>query len=249
MRGEYVNYQNLIIEMEDKVVTLTLNRPDQRNALSSALRAELKAFMGSQLDAVNAVVVTGAGAAFCAGMDLKEKVGFNEGREQWSLFRELFNVDTVFIAAVNGPARGAGLTLVNACDLAVAEPSADFGLPQLAHGIYGGVATAMLQLSLPRKIVGEMVLTGLPISAERAREAGLINRVSEPGRALETAKALARHIADHDPRVLSIAKQMLHTVPFDDAKRQASIREASYFTLLNSPIPEDRVVETRYSGK
>ena len=237
----------MIVEMDDRVATLTLNRPDQRNALSRALRDELRDFLKNRLGSCDAVVLTGAGPAFCAGMDLKEPVGYNEGEEQWSLFKELFNIDTVFIAALNGPARGAGLTIVAACDLAIAEPTANFGMPQITHGIYGGVAATMLQLSIPRKIVGEMVLTGLPITADRACEAGLINVVSEPGEALTMAQSLAKRIAGFRPEAVSTVKQMLQRVPFDDAKREASVREAKLMTLLAGPLPDDRKIDTKYA--
>jgi enoyl-CoA hydratase/carnithine racemase len=239
-------YENIAVKEDGDVAIVTLNRPEQRNALSRALRNEFKAFLKNDLDRFNAVVLTGAGPAFCAGMDLKEPVGFGEGQEQWGFFKELFNTDVVFIAAINGPARGAGLTFVSACDLAIADPSANFGMPQITHGIYGGVASTMLSLSLPRKVVGEMVLTGLPLSVERAKEIGLINAVSEPGKSLDVALALAKRIAGFKPEVLSVAKRLLHTLPFDDAKREASLKEVRLL-LLQAIAPDDRRIETQYS--
>lgn len=241
-----MEYQNIAVEEDGNIAIVTLNRPEQRNALSRALRDEFKAFLHNDLERFNAVVLTGAGPAFCAGMDLKEPVGFDEGSEQWGFFKKLFNTDTVFIAAVNGPARGAGLTFVSACDLAIADPSANFGMPQITHGIYGGVAATMLELSLPRKIVGEMVLTGAPLSVERAKEVGLINAVSDPGESVTTAVALAKHIAGFDPGILSIAKRLLHTVPHDDAKREASLKEVRLLSLM-ALAPEDRKIKTQYS--
>ncbi len=243
-----MNYENLIVEIEDSVATITLNRPEQRNALSGALRAEFKDFVENRLDGVNAVVVTGAGPAFCAGMDLKEPVGHNEGKEQWSFFKLLFNTNTIFIAALNGPVRGAGLTLVSACDMAIADPSVNFALPQITHGIYGGVAAAMLHLSLPKKVVMEMTITGLPISAERAREVGLINTIAEPGEYLNMAKALAKRIAGFKPEVLGIAKHMAQSVPVDDAGRELALKEARLATLLSRPLQEDKVIDTEYGG-
>lgn len=243
-----MTYSNLIVEIEDEVATVTLNRPDQRNALNRAIRDELKHFLDNEARNVKVAVVTGAGPAFCAGMDLKEPVGRNEGKEQWSFFKVLFNADTIFIAALNGPVVGAGQTLVAACDLAIADPSVNFSLPQITHGIYGGVAAAMLHVYLPKKVVAEMVLTGLPLSAERAREVGLINAIAEPGEYLEVAKKLAKRIAGFNQAALDTAKHVIKNVPADDAVREAALKEVRLGTLTNFQVREDRVIDTRYGG-
>lgn len=243
-----MDYENLIVDIDGNVATISLNRPEKRNALSANLRAEFKDLLFNHLDTVNVAVITGAGPAFCAGMDLSEPVGHREGHEQWSFFKELFNCNTLFIAALNGPVVGAGNTLVSACDLAIAEPSVTFSLPQITHGIYGGVAAAMLHLSLPKKVVAEMVLTGLPITAERARELGLVNTVAEPGNCLNMAQTLARRIGGFEPKVLNIAKQVLQTIPIDDADREAALKEVRLATLMSQPMPDDKVIDTQYKG-
>ncbi len=244
-----MNYENLIIEIDNQVAVITLNRPKQRNALSGALRAEFKDFLANKPEDIRVAVVTGAGPAFCAGMDLKEPVGHNEGKEQWSFFKELFNSSTIFIAALNGPVVGAGNTLVSACDLAVADSSATFALPQITHGIYGGVAAAMLHLSFPKKVIAEMALTGLPLSAERAREIGLVNAIAEPGEYLTMAKALAKRIAGFNTEALGTAKHVIQNVPVDDADREAALKEVKLGTLSSAPLREDRVIDTKYGGQ
>lgn len=243
-----MNYENILVEKDENTATVTLNRPEQRNALNRALRDEFKDFLANLAEDTKAVVVTGAGPAFCAGMDLKEPVGHNEGREQWAFFKQLFNCQTIFIAALNGPTVGAGNTLLAACDLAVAEPTANLALPQIRHGIYGGVAAGMLHLALPKKVIAEMVLTGLPLSADRARELGLINAVSEPDQCLTTAKKLAKHIAGFDRLVLNTAKHVIQNVPHNDGDREASLKEVRLGQLLNFPITPDNVIDTEYGG-
>ncbi|MEO0439028.1 MAG: enoyl-CoA hydratase/isomerase family protein [Pseudomonadota bacterium] len=243
------SFKQIQVAVAGDVATVTLDRPEQRNALSQALREELKEFLERFAPLVKVVVITGAGKAFCAGMDLKEKVGFREGEQQWGFFRSLFDADTVFVGAVNGSARGAGLTLISACDIAFAEPEADFGLPQITHGIYGGVATTMLQLSLPKKVVAELVLTGIPMSSSRAVDVGLINHVSPPGEALAMAQKIAARIASFEGRTLKIAKQMIKSLPYDDAARESAMRATRLATLENVPIAEDRVIDTRFGPK
>ena len=153
-----MDYEHLIAEVDNGIATLTLDRPDQRNALNRQLRNELKDFIHNRLSDVQVVIITGKGPVFCAGMDLKETVGFGEGQDQWSLFRDLFNTDRIVIGALNGPAVGAGITMTCACDLVVADPSVKFALPQITHGIYGGVAIPMLHFKIPKNVVAEMTL-------------------------------------------------------------------------------------------
>jgi len=241
-------FEHLRVDYAGKVAAVTLNRPDQRNALNRKIRQEFKQLLDESLDDIKVIVVTGAGPSFCAGMDLKEPVGHGEGRDQWSFFKQLFNSPKIFIAALNGPVVGAGATLVAACDLAIAEPNASFALPQITHGIYGGVAAAMLHLSLPKKVVAEMALTGVPLPADRARELGLINYVSEPGAGLADALKMAERIAGFDQAALNIAKHVIQNVPVDDAAREAALKEVKLGQFLSAPLPDDRVIDTKYGG-
>lgn len=228
-------YEQIVVEVEDRVATITLNRPEKRNALSIALRDEIRDFMATQMAPLHAVVVTGAGTGFCAGMDLDETLGFGEANEQWSFFKSIYDCDTVFIAAVNGPARGAGMTLIAACDLAIADPSATFGLPEIGHGFYGSVASPMVQLATNTKIAAEMVLTGQPISAEKAEQACLVNRLAAPGALMADAKAIAQHLSGLNRETLATAKRALRTVPFDADDRQHAVDNANALNRKQFP--------------
>lgn len=236
----------IIIDRQGAVAIITLNRPDRKNALNREMRETFRRFLANETGDVKVAVITGAGDTFCAGMDLSEPIGHGEGRDQWSLFKQLFNSRIVFIAAINGPCIGAGQTIVSACDLAIADPSVYFALPQITHGFYGGVAAAMLHVALPKKVVAEMSLTGEPLSAERAREVGLINRLSEPGEFLNDARALADKIAGYDDRVLKVAKDVIINLPDNDADREAAVREVKLATLDNLRKVPDAVPETRH---
>ncbi len=244
-----MNYEMLSVDINDGVAVITMNRPQQRNALNRRMRDEFRHFLNEDAARVKVAVVTGAGAVFCAGMDLKEPIGRGEGEDQWGFFRRLFNSPTVFIGALNGPVVGAGLTFLTAFDLAVADPTAVFSLPQVKIGIFGGVAATMLHLYVPKKVIAEMSLTGIPLSAERAREVGMINSVSAPGQYLDDAKALAAHIARFDQNVLRVGKHVIQNLPMADDDRNRAVEVVRAGTELNMPVTEDRVLDTRYSGK
>jgi len=180
----------LLAEVSDGgVMTLTLNRPGQFNALSGALIAELQ----SRLDAVAAdrsvrvVILQANGRGFCAGHDLKEIRAMSEVADVESLFarcsRMMMTITKLpqpVIAKVHGLATAAGCQLVATCDLAVASTAATFATPGVNIGAFCSTPSVALGRAVGRKHAMEMLLTGEPITAERAREIGLVNRVVAP---------------------------------------------------------------------
>jgi enoyl-CoA hydratase/carnithine racemase len=177
--------KNLLIEPDGGIIRLTLNRPERRNALSFELLTELERALGSiAADSRARVVVLGArGPAFCSGHDLAEMVGRAE-----VAYHELFTLCSrvmlglralpqPVIARVQGVATAAGCQLVAACDLAVAGDEASFATPGVKIGLFCTTPMVPLIRAIPSKPALEMLLTGAPISAERARELGLVNRV------------------------------------------------------------------------
>jgi len=214
----------------DGVATLTLNRPERRNALS----AELVDALIAALDAVDAdpgvrvVVLTGAGKGFCAGGDLAGGLGGGEGalaaHRARGRFAEVLakipRLRSPVIAAVNGDALGGGFGLAVGCDLVVVDREARLGTPEIRVGLFPMVIVAVLQRNVPRKPLMEMILEGQRIDAERALELGLVNRVAEPEQALAEATALARRLAARSPAVLALGKAAFYRVadqPFEDA--------------------------------
>lgn len=209
-------------EDDDGVAVLFLNRPERRNALSGAL---VEALIGSLEAAgadpgVRAVVLAGRGVAFCAGGDLADGMGQSggflgghEGRGRFARLMELLpKLRPPVIAAVHGDALGGGCGLVAACDLAVADPAARLGTPEIKLGLFPWIILAALQRDVPRKALLEIVLTGDKLDAARARELGLVNRVSEPGQALAEARALAGRIAALSPAIVGLGKAAFHRI-------------------------------------
>lgn len=175
----------LTVETISGVTRLTLNRPERRNALSEAMLTDLgQALDRIAEDAQTRVVVLGAaGPVFCSGHDLGEMVGRTE-TEYGTLFtrcsrvmQQLRQLPQPVIARVQGLATAAGCQLVAACDLAVATTEARFATPGVKIGLFCSTPMVPLVRAVPAKVAMEMLLTGIPLSAERALEVGLINRV------------------------------------------------------------------------
>jgi len=177
--------KNLLVEPDSGIVRLTLNRPERRNALSFELLAELERALGMiAADPTARVVVLGArGRVFCSGHDLAEMIGRTEEayRELFALCsRVMLGLRTLpqpVIARVQGVATAAGCQLVAASDLAVAGDEATFATPGVKIGLFCTTPMVPLVRAIPGKPALEMLLTGAPISAQRARELGLVNRV------------------------------------------------------------------------
>lgn len=221
----------LKIEREEPIAIVTLNRPDQLNALNAPLRLAIGAAF-SELEAdprIRAVIVTGAGRAFCAGMDLKEIGGGGDGitgydlsvRGQDEMRHGIENFSGPVIAAVNGAAATAGFELALACDVIFVARGAKFLDTHARVGIVPGWG---LSQRLPRLIginrAKELSLSGNALTAERAYDWGLANRVCEPERLLDEAKALARDMCGCVPGVMEQVKRMIDTgysMHFDDA--------------------------------
>ena len=198
----------------DGVLVITLNRPEVRNAIDSALSLGVLAALRA-LDAdkdLRVGVLTGAGGTFCAGMDLKAFAasGLPEGIDD--VLRH--GCRKPLVAAVEGVAVGGGLELALIADLLVAASDARLGSPEVKFGLFpGGGALLRLPRHLPQSIVTELALTGEPLSAESAFAHGLVVRLCEPGQALDTALELARAIARNAPLGVDAALRLLRMAP------------------------------------
>jgi len=212
-------YDNLQLVVEERVATLTVNRPAQMNALNGATLMDLLAALGevSASDAVASVVLTGAGEkAFVAGADISEMAGF--GPQHARAFAELGHrvcfaieeIDKPVIAAVNGFALGGGCELALACDFIYASRNAKFGQPEVSLGVIPGFGgTQRLLRRLGKGIAKELILTGQTIDAEEAHRLGLCNAVFEPADLLPRARDAARKIAGKGPLAVAQAKRAL----------------------------------------
>ena len=198
------------------VVGLTLNRPNQYNALSRELLARLQAELDAIKDdpAVRVVVITGAGRAFCAGHDLKEMAGERERAKLVELFGacskmmlSLTRLPQPVIALVDGIATAAGCQLVAACDLALATTNARFATSGIKYGLFCSTPMVALSRNVPRKPALEMLLTGDFIEADDALRLGLVNQVVAPDRLDEAFDALLARLLDKPPEVLGLGKR------------------------------------------
>lgn len=223
-----MKYEFFEITEFDRYCCLTINRPAKKNALNSQMRQDLMHFLSVCEDRYHAVVLTGVGDAFSSGADLSEGNGptLKSGEEFWELTNGVYESKTIFIAAVNGSARGGGLSLVNACDLAFASPEATFGVPEVNFGVYAGISGPTTQLVAPKKLVSKMLLTGEAISAEEAEQAYLINEVVSADQLLKVAYSYAEKLASFDKQTLGSIKMGTNNIPFgrkirDEAKTLA----------------------------
>ncbi|MDB5629570.1 MAG: enoyl-CoA hydratase [Tardiphaga sp.] len=229
----------LLRQAEGAVAVLTLNRPAARNSLSEGLIAELHAALDAIRDdaAVRAVVIAASGSAFSSGHDLKEltarRADADRGRAFFAamitacsaMMQAIVTLPKPVIAAVQGVATAAGCQLVASCDLAVASDAARFATPGVDIGLFCSTPMVALSRNVPRKQAMEMLLTGDMISAERAREIGLVNRVVGAGLARDAAIALALHIAAKSAHTVKIGKAAFYRqaeMPLAEAYRFAS---------------------------
>ncbi len=205
---------DVLIDYEPGLIIITINRPDQRNAVNSAVSHGVCAAV-DELDAredLRVGILTGAGGNFCAGMDLK---AFLRGESVRVEGRGLLGIALTpprkpLIAAVEGYALAGGFEAVLACDLTVAARNAQFGLPEVKRGL-AAAAGGLLRLPrlIPPRIAMELALTGDFLGAERAAALGLVNLLSEPGGALALAKQLAARIIANAPLSIAASKRVL----------------------------------------
>ncbi len=203
-------------ERREAVAILTLNRPDKRNALNAALRAELIGALddlGGD-DAVRVIVLTGAGdRAFVAGADVTEFAGRDVAAQATAMQgRRVYDVvaacERPLVAAINGACLGGGLELALACDIRIASSSARFGQPEVNLGLIpGGGATQRLPRVVGLGAALRLILTGEPVDAAEALRMGLVEEVTEPEDCLERAVAVAERIARNSPVAVAAARR------------------------------------------
>jgi|CXWL01.1.fsa_nt_gi enoyl-CoA hydratase/carnithine racemase len=244
--------QEIRYEVRDRVATVTLHRPEKLNAFTRRMRDELIEAFGSADadDGVRAVIVTGAGRAFCAGADLsgggatfdyakRDDAGEDDHRDGGGrVSLSIFALKKPVIAAINGPAVGVGATMTLPMDIRIASSAAKFGFVFARRGI---VPEACSSWFLP-KVVGvsraaEWLYTGRVFGADEALAGGLVSRVVEPGDLMPAARALAREIADNtSPVAVALARQMLWRMAGADHPMEAhKVDSRGIFSMGASP--------------
>ncbi|MEU8707394.1 enoyl-CoA hydratase/isomerase family protein [Streptomyces sp. NPDC048565] len=224
-----------VLRVEDRgpVRVITLNRPDKLNALDTALtRALSTALTRAEDDSrVRAVVLTGAGRAFCSGADLSEFPSLTPDEPDAVLERaaltaglqtRMQRMGTPVVSAVRGAAVGGGAGLAIAADMTVVGTDLKFGYPELRHSIVPALVMAGIQRQLSRKLAFELISTGRLLSATEVLEHGLANRVVEPDRVVDEALVIAERWAAVEPRALRAAKDLFYRVA--DLPTEAAMR-------------------------
>jgi len=209
--------QVLKVSIKDKICLLTLNRPDRRNALSAQLNFEIrKAILDADVNPeVSLVAITGAGAAFCSGADLKNARSMDIAGERYrgplhqqerGSFEVMIDSRKPLLAIVNGPATAGGFELALACDMRVAADSAWFSLPEARRGMGAHFASVVLPQMIPPGIAMEWLYTARRVPVEEAARWGLVNRIATAATLMETAMELAREVVESAPLSLQRMK-------------------------------------------
>ena len=240
-------FKSILVERDAPVLTITMNRPEKRNALSSEMMRELRdALRNLSADPeVRAIVLAANGPAFSAGHDLRELVDgdINRYRAVFDLCTELMEtiqqIPQPVIASVQNIATAAGCQLVATCDLAVAAEEATFGTPGVKIGLFCTTPMVALSRAIGRKRALQMLMTGRLISAETAADWGLINTVVPADELASATRDLALAIANASPLTVALGKQAFYTqIDLDQPKAYAYAKEVMSMNAMAADAQE-----------
>jgi methylglutaconyl-CoA hydratase len=235
--GLRMNYKTLQLAFDSGIATLTLNRPDKRNAVSYELIDDLiRALEEVRNSSVGIVILTGAGKAFCSGLDLDSlkalsgrtpEQNLEDSRTMVGLFRSLYEFPKPTIAAVNGAAIAGGTGLALLCDFTLAVPDAKFGYTEVRIGFVPAIVSTFLLRQVGEKIARDLLLTGRIFDAAEALKLGLINEIVPPDKLLDRARELAAQLAQNSPLSLLHTKRLFtdHARAELDSQIESAIRE------------------------
>jgi methylglutaconyl-CoA hydratase len=213
------DYETLFVESTEQVATVTFNRPEKRNAITTQMIAELLDVLDSiEKTQTRVVILTGSGKAFCAGIDLdmlrniaKQSAGENQedSRRIAKMFRKIWSFSRPMIAAVNGHALAGGCGIATLCDFTLAVPEAKFGYTEVKIGFLPAIVSVFLTRQIGEKRARDLLLTGRLIEASEAREMGLVNEIVAPENLMARANELAETILAASPSSITRAKHLL----------------------------------------
>ena len=258
-------YQTLILEFSGDLATITLNRPEKRNAISPEMIAEvLSAFTEVEDHAARILIITGAGKAFCSGMDLEalKALATQSAAEQREdayrlvqLFHRVWSFPKPTIAAVNGAAIAGGCGIATLCDFTIAVPEAKFGYPEVRIGFLPAVVSVFLVRQIGEKHARELLLTGRIIDAAEAYRLGLVTQIVPPEELAKSTQEVAEALLACSPASLTMTKRLLCDFASPDierhlemaAARSAQIRSTDDFREGLASFLEKR--PPRWSGR
>lgn len=228
-----MTYKTLQFETEGELATITLNRPEKRNAISPGMIDDLfDAFDDAERSAARAVIITGAGNAFCAGMDLEALRNLaSQTQEQHALdaarmgkmFHRVYSFPKPLIAAVNGSAIAGGTGLATLADFTLAVAEAKFGYTEARIGFLPAVVSVFLLRQVGEKVTRELLLTGRLFGADEAHRLGLVTEIVAADKLMETARELGRKLAALSPTSLTLAKKLILRWNENDIERDLAI--------------------------
>jgi enoyl-CoA hydratase len=232
-------YETLIVDVEDHVALIRLNRPDAMNALNAALLGELSDALRTleKNDKVRCIILTGSEKVFAAGVDIEELAGRSFVEMYCSDYfgpttEQLMRVRKPVIAAVAGYAMGGGCELAMMCDIVIAADTAKFGQPEVTFGVTPGMgATQRLTRAIGKAKTMDMLLTGRPMTAEEAERSGLVSRVVPAKKLIEEARATAQKIAEKSLVTTKAVKEAVNR-SFETPLREGLLFERRLFHAL-----------------
>ena len=260
-----MSYSTLQLAFDAGVATITLNRPEKRNAVSFELVSELLAALDEiERSTAQVVIITGAGKAFCAGMDLDELKSLlgkthdesvKDSARMAKLFRRIYEFPLPTIAAVNGAAIAGGAGIATMCDFTLAVPEAKFGYTEVRIGFVPAIVSTILVWQVGHKIARDLLLTGRLFDAAEAHRYGLVNEVVAGDQLMTWARELAGQLAENSPSSLRMTKKLINSFlsrsldeQFNAAiEENARIRMTSDFREGVSSFLEKR--KPRWSGQ
>jgi methylglutaconyl-CoA hydratase len=253
-----VKFKTIEYAEAGSIATITLNRPDKRNAISYELIDDLlRGLEHAAGSRANVLILTGAGKAFCSGMDLdnlKQLLGRTPEQNQQDsetmarLFRAVYDFPKPSIAAVNGPAIAGGTGLATLCDFTLAVPEAKFGYTEVRIGFVPGIVSAFLVSSVGEKRARDLLLSGRIFGAQEAHTLGLVSEVVSPDQLMARAQQLAHQLLENSPASLRATKHLLSGYTrqeldrrlLDAVKENAAVRQTADFKEGISSFLEKR---------
>ena len=228
-----MSFETLRLEQDGQIAVLTLNRPEKRNAISPEMITELlDVFDEVEYGATKALILTGAGQAFCAGMDLQALKNFEapsqeqliaDARRISEVFQRLYSFSKPSVAAVNGVAVAGGCGLATLCDFTLATPGTKFGYTEVRVGFIPALVAAYLVRQIGEKPARSLLLSGRIFDAAEAKTMGLVNEIVEPEKLLPRAWELATSLAEMSPVALGHTKRLLRSFSEAELLRETEL--------------------------
>ncbi|MCL6480795.1 MAG: enoyl-CoA hydratase/isomerase family protein [Firmicutes bacterium] len=240
-----MSYTTLKLESDGTVATITLNRPEKRNAISAEMLEELPAALAElERSAVRVVLLTGAGKAFCAGMDLEmlraiatqsPEAHLADSQRMARLFLTLYEFPRPTIAAVNGPAIAGGCGLATLCDFVLAVPEAQFGYTEVRIGFLPAIVSVFLRRQVGERVARDLLLTGRLLEAAEALRLGLINELVPAERLGDRARELASSLLVNSPTSVERTKALLRDLARKSLERELALAIRENAAIRTTP--------------